>query len=483
MALRFRPESKDIVADVMTLFHEGEYHIFYLHSPDRDLNWPRWKTDWGHIKSTDLIHWEELPDALYVGEQRLPDGGACFTGSAIIKDGICHLFYTGYHPGHKNGREQIMHASSSDMLHFEKDPSNPVLLPDHVKYTSHDNWRDPFVFWNEEEQLYWMTVTATSKTSGLAPSRTGVTALCKSADLLEWTICDPIYEPRNCPALECSEVFQMGNWWYLLFSTFDGRTQYRMAKSPSGPWICPKQPCFDLSDTFFYAAKTVFDGKRRLIFGWCGTLFRDQDSCHAQWGGDMVSAREVYALPDGELAVRCPEEYVNGYQKQDISVRPAIGNWSERDGRITAFDESGFSAAILKDTSLDGIFRVSFNALSGKGKIGFGFHCSDGLEACYLAVLDVAQNLFEIYRFRDTAITDPLLLTGQLGGMKLPIASHAFGCETVNELLVLKQENVIELFLNSKYSFTVRVNEISSGNFALITEDTQGEFSAVSYCR
>ena len=52
--------------------------------------------------------------------------------------------------------------------------------------------------------------------------------------------------------------------FYLHVALGDG---YRMARTPSGPWIVP-QPDDLFEGRTFYAAKTVFDGSRRLIVGW-----------------------------------------------------------------------------------------------------------------------------------------------------------------------------------------------------------------------
>ena len=68
----------------------GRYHAFFQHYP-HDTVWG--PMHWGHAVSDDLIHWEELPIALYPDQEYENDGG-CFSGSAIVHEDKLYLIYT-----------------------------------------------------------------------------------------------------------------------------------------------------------------------------------------------------------------------------------------------------------------------------------------------------------------------------------------------------------------------------------------------------
>ena len=81
--------------------YKGEYHLFFQYYP-YDVKWG--PMHWGHVKTTDFIHWERLPAALAPDQEY--DSGGCFSGGAVeLPDGRHLLMYTGVRNVRgKNGR-------------------------------------------------------------------------------------------------------------------------------------------------------------------------------------------------------------------------------------------------------------------------------------------------------------------------------------------------------------------------------------------
>ncbi|MBM3243095.1 glycoside hydrolase family 32 protein [Candidatus Poribacteria bacterium] len=93
-------------------YWQGRYHLFYQAYPPED---PR--QHWGHAVSDDLVHWKDLPLAIYPGIEE-----CCFSGATLVEDVRVIAMYHGTRAGN-------MVAISSDalLLNWEKLPGNPVI--------------------------------------------------------------------------------------------------------------------------------------------------------------------------------------------------------------------------------------------------------------------------------------------------------------------------------------------------------------------
>ena len=93
-------------------FWQGRWHLFYQAYPPED---PR--QHWGHAVSDDLIHWRDLPYAIYPNPER-----CCFSGATLVEKDRVIAMYHGTRVGN-------MVAVSSDplLLNWEKVTGKAVI--------------------------------------------------------------------------------------------------------------------------------------------------------------------------------------------------------------------------------------------------------------------------------------------------------------------------------------------------------------------
>ncbi len=337
MDVFYRPED-GYVGDVIPFYWQGQYHAFYLKAPLPPAREGADGTPYAHVVSDDLVHWDLWPLAITPGPPGSPDEVSCFTGSVIERQGVFHLFYTGY-----RGPDQpqtVCRASSRDLRVWQKDPQNPVIEADTRWYESID-WRDPFPFWNDEAGEYWMLLAAREKTG--PKNRRGCIALVTSPDLEQWTVQSPFWSPRLYYTHECPDLFRWNEQWVLVYSTFSERhvTHFRVSDLLAGPWEAVPNDTFD--GRAFYAAKTASDGQHRFVFGWNPSREGETDTGRWQWGGRMV----VHQLND-DLSVRpVPGQLARFSGERAIEFEAVLGEWQTSIQDYQSARTDGFAAARL----------------------------------------------------------------------------------------------------------------------------------------
>lgn len=326
-AIFYRPET-GALADVIPYYEDGKYYLYYLHDY-RNVATYGAGVDWDLLVTEDFVSYENLGTVIRRGSPSQQDNNV-FTGGIIKdKEGLYHIFYTGNNAsylGTGKPKEAIMHAVSEDMVRWRKIPEDTFYAPS--QYMS-DDWRDPYVYYDEAEGDYKMLLAA-RLTEG-AESARGVTAMLASDDLKTWNLRDPLYAPAKYHTHECPDLFRMGDWWYLVFSEFSDRisTRYVMSRDLEN-WIEPAADMFD--GRAFYAAKTAGDGEKRYIFGWVPTKTNNEDIGGWEWGGSLA-VHEIYQKEDGTLGVRAPQSQEAVFSEEiasdSIGVRGTSGRTEE----------------------------------------------------------------------------------------------------------------------------------------------------------
>ncbi len=400
MGIFRRPASGVPAGDAIPFAAGEEYHLFFLTSPACTKHYPeRVRTSWFHARSRDLVDWEELPVALTPGSGDEPDSDGVWTGSVIERDDRYHLFYTG-HRIDSATPQTICRATSEDLVHFVKDRSNPILAPDTARYESVD-WRDPYVFWNEEERCYWMLIAA--RLADGPRWRRGCIALATSPDLELWSLEDqPLYAPGTTLCPECPEMFRLEHSWYLVYSRFSeqAQTMYRVAKAPRGPWRVSDGDALD--GRRWYAAKSVPELRKsaRVFFGWVHERVDASDEGAWQWGGDFGVPREVCAEREGLLTARLPEAHQARFARELAYVVGGPNSAPrEESPRSLALEAYGALDYRFMDTDTrDYLFECRIAPQGRVGGFGLLFRVNDDLGG-YVFAFDPIQSTVSLVRW------------------------------------------------------------------------------------
>lgn len=478
MRTLFYQPREGFVGDVIPYYENGIYYIFYLHA-HRNIDKYGEGTSWYLLTTKDFIHYEEHGEVLVHGNKEQQDLNA-FTGSVCKKEGIYYLYYTGYnaHEPFYMGKEPmqaVMLASSTDLVNWEKKEKD-ILYASEVHYELSD-WRDPYVFYNEEKKEYWMLLAARQRLG--AKRRRGCVGLCTSKDLDCWEAKEALYAPGLYMTHECPEMFQIGEWWYLIYSSFSERfaTHYRMSKSSSGPFWAPVEDTFD--GRGFYAGRTASEGNRRYLIGWTPTRKDESDYGDYEWAGTLV-VHELVQREDGTLYAKIPDTVGRVFDKSlpftFHEITKGFQDWYG--GKLqadTAFD------AVVSEEELPVCckIRVKFHFEKGTRSLGILLRSDGEAETCYSIRLEPDKNRM-VFDMWPRKIKDAKEDTWEINGdvpYFIELERYCLLEPYCNyELTILLDDNMGVVYLHGQTAMSFRTYNLRRGKLGVFVSEGNAEF-------
>jgi len=443
------------------LYWKGRYHMFYQYSPVVSIMGPKY---WGHAVSTDLVHWSNLGIALAPSPDG-PDKNGCWSGSAVINDGVPTFVYTGVTwsaPGEEPERarglvpERQMVAVAADpndvnLMKWIKVPENPVLAapPVSMKVVG---WRDPAP-WKEGDTWYMVIGSGQVGKGGMA-------LLYSSKDLLKWKYLHPLAVAESEPGVDDARRPWLSMWECPDFFFLSGKPVLLVARGNvylTGTYSDHKfqqtsRGQIDYGSTA-YAQKTTKDDKgRRIWWAWIHEKRSTEAQASAGWAGVMSLPKLLTLRSDGRLAVEpVPELTALRRREKRISNHKIVPN----------------DPLLLKGFESDCAEIEAEIELGDSHQAGVCIRSTaDGSEQTLVGYDRDSQKLF---CDTSSSSTDP-----QTQGLRPPVVGRGVESGALQiekpELLRLRiyiDASVIEIFANGTVSLTDRVYPASPSSLGI----------------
>jgi len=299
------------------VYFQGRYHMFYQFNPNQAV-WG--DMHWGHAVSEDMVHWKHLPVAL-APTPGGPDEAGCFTGTAVLQDGIVLVLYTAVHSapeeqatskdGPQSLRETQCLATTTDpeLKSWNKLPTPVLSSPPSGMQVN--GFRDPSP-WRQGD--WWYMVIG----SGIA-NRGGAVLLYRSRDLRSWEFLHVLADRDGFGAhspeafdpwevWECPEFFSLGEKHVLIYST-GGRAYWQSGELNPEAMTFRAEHSGLLDYGSMYAPKTQLDKHgNRILWGWVTEARPQAEFKAAGWAGLMSLPRVLSIGADGRLRTTVAEE-------------------------------------------------------------------------------------------------------------------------------------------------------------------------------
>ncbi|MHC4740801.1 MAG: glycoside hydrolase family 32 protein [Planctomycetota bacterium] len=408
-------------------FWQGRWHMFYQGYPPEDR-----RQHWGHAVSDDLIHWRDLPYAIYPNPEH-----ACFSGSALVEENRVIAMYHGTRVGN-------MVAVSSDplLLNWEK-VTGKAVIPNKSKDGKPLPYRvfDPCIW--KKDGLYYSLSGGTLP--GPGGKRVRADFLFRSKDLKTWEYLHPFVDDDRFTLVgddgACPYFWPIGDKYILPFFSHMSGGQYILGDYDKArdKFVATSSGLFNFGAVRpggVHAPSATPDGKGGLII-----IFNMNDAKPTPGWNQIMSLPRRLTLagkdnlrmePTGDIeSLRKNHQHVGTRElpaNQEIVLENIRGNAMEMIAEIDTKKSQMFEMNVLRSPGKEEYTRIAF--FRGRGYRGKSLITIDSSYSSLLP--DVASRAPE---------TAPLSL-GKNESLKLRI---------------FLDRSVVEVFVNGKQCVAMRV--------------------------
>lgn len=455
------------MGDVMPFYDDGVMYIYHLRNiTDTNSNFYH---PIASLSTTDFIHYTDNGIAIdFNRENDMKSVDAALGTGSCIKgdDGVYHFFYTGHNDkGQEEGlpyNEVVLHATSTDQKEWVKDE-------DFKLYGWENDFRDPYVYYDATDSLYYMLITTRDSGKAVIKRYSAQSLNATAAEWNEGYVDNFFTNDEGDYNMECPSYIEFNGFYYLAYSEQgDNRvTHYRYRTSHDGEWKKFDRDSIDASG--FYAGRLEKAGDKLYAFAWCARL-SGVGSGGFDWGGNLVS-HELVQQEDGELCAVMPQTYKD-YFSHEVTYHSVDGH------KIVGyeFDGEGFTAHGAQKLSAN-VTRVSMTVEVNDDEGDFGI--SLGLSGDFNNRLGSAVIAFDLENDKVTCYNDVsnILRYGE------PLASVSFDFEKDTSYVadVIIDGEVITLYLDGQIALTARITDMQGANFAFYSNGAKSKIQDVKF--
>ena len=310
-------------------FHNGRYHLMYLYNREGS------GFSWGHVSSTDLLHWRHHPDAIAPGGN---DEG-CFSGGGFVdEDGSAVLSFWMLWGDKGIG---LARSTDADFDHWQKFDNNPVIkstewgitqMKDDAGKDFYIGSADPSNIWKKDDKYYMLTgnllvLNKIGRNANSPDNEKGDRLyLFESDDLTHWRYLHRFYdsnrkwteesEDNMCPSFLPLPSSPDGgipsDKHLLLFISHNLGCQYYIGSYRDDRFFPEDHGRMTWKDNAYFAPEALIDGQgRQIMWSWIYDDRPDEMKSEYGWTGTYGLPRSLWLNNEGGLGIRPVQELQN----------------------------------------------------------------------------------------------------------------------------------------------------------------------------